>query len=250
MTALRIFFVGGLISFRALFSFLRPEIYIPSMLVAPIFQILLFVVHRPVGRPRVRRVLRDRERRAVRRDPVPLRDDVHGRRGALPADARLHPREPRAAAAALPRRALPVIVNGFFVAAFSLVVGGLIVGIDVPASSLAPLALATASARSRARASGSRAPAIGLLLREQAVLANIMFGVLLVFTGANVPGRPAAGWMQPISNVLPFTHGIEAARQVADGASLSDVAACSRRRRRSASPTARSDTSSSGTPSG
>ena len=43
MTSLRIFFVGGLISFRALFSFLRPEIYIPSMLVAPIFQILLFV---------------------------------------------------------------------------------------------------------------------------------------------------------------------------------------------------------------
>ena len=43
MTALRIFAVGGLISFRALFSFLRPEVYIPSMLVAPIFQILLFV---------------------------------------------------------------------------------------------------------------------------------------------------------------------------------------------------------------
>jgi hypothetical protein len=30
--------------------------------------------------------------------------------------------------------------------------------------------------------------------------------------------------MQSISNVLPFTHGIDAARQVADGASLSDVA--------------------------
>ena len=43
MTGVRVFFVGGLLSFRALFSFLRPEIYIPSMLVAPIFQILLFV---------------------------------------------------------------------------------------------------------------------------------------------------------------------------------------------------------------
>jgi hypothetical protein len=29
--------------------------------------------------------------------------------------------------------------------------------------------------------------------------------------------------MQSISNVLPFTHGIEAAREVADGASLADV---------------------------
>jgi hypothetical protein len=40
---LRIFFVGGLMSFRALFHFMRPSIYVPSMLVAPIFQILLFV---------------------------------------------------------------------------------------------------------------------------------------------------------------------------------------------------------------
>ncbi len=30
----------------------------------------------------------------------------------------------------------PVMVNGFFVAAFSLVVGGLIVGIDIPAGPL------------------------------------------------------------------------------------------------------------------
>ncbi len=42
MTSLRIFFIGGLISFRALFNWLSPWVYIPSMLVAPIVQILLF----------------------------------------------------------------------------------------------------------------------------------------------------------------------------------------------------------------
>ena len=51
-----------------------------------------------------------------------------------------------------------------------------------------------------------------------------MFGVLLVFTGANVPVDQLPAWMQQVSNVLPFTHGIEAARHVADGESLSDVA--------------------------
>jgi ABC-2 type transport system permease protein len=60
-------------------------------------------------------------------------------------------------------------------------------------------------------------------MRETAVLANIMFGVLLIFTGANVPVDQLPGWMQSISTVLPFTHGIQAAREVADGASLSDV---------------------------
>ena len=42
MTATRIFFIGGLMSYRALFGFLSPWVFVPSLLVAPIFQILLF----------------------------------------------------------------------------------------------------------------------------------------------------------------------------------------------------------------
>jgi ABC-2 type transport system permease protein len=42
VSSLRIFFVGGLTSYRALFDWLSPWIYIPSLLVAPVFQILLF----------------------------------------------------------------------------------------------------------------------------------------------------------------------------------------------------------------
>ena len=35
--------MGGLISYRALFGWLSPWVFIPSLLVAPVFQILLFV---------------------------------------------------------------------------------------------------------------------------------------------------------------------------------------------------------------
>src|SRR3954453_12821132 len=42
MNAVRVFFIGGMISFRGLFNWLSPWIYIPSMLVAPVFQVLLF----------------------------------------------------------------------------------------------------------------------------------------------------------------------------------------------------------------
>jgi ABC-2 type transport system permease protein len=55
------------------------------------------------------------------------------------------------------------------------------------------------------------------------VLANIMFGLLLIFTGANVPIAELPGWMQAISNVIPLTHGIEAARILADGGSLASI---------------------------
>jgi len=38
----RVFFVGGLISYRALFNWIRLYIYIPTMLGSPLFQIVFF----------------------------------------------------------------------------------------------------------------------------------------------------------------------------------------------------------------
>ena len=38
----RIFFVGGVIAYRALFNWLNPWIFIPTLIVAPIFQVLFF----------------------------------------------------------------------------------------------------------------------------------------------------------------------------------------------------------------
>ena len=136
MTSLRIFAFGGLISFRALFSFLRPEIYIPSMLVAPIFQILLFVY---VGRSAA---LESDEfyviGNAVQYAAVPclfaMIFTVAGERFQRTLGYILV--RPAARLPLFLGRAVPVMVNGFFVAVFSLVVGGLIVGIDIPAGVL------------------------------------------------------------------------------------------------------------------
>ena len=41
--SLRIFFIGGLTAYRALFNWLSPWIFVPTLVIAPIFQILLFV---------------------------------------------------------------------------------------------------------------------------------------------------------------------------------------------------------------
>ncbi len=38
-----------------------------------------------------------------------------------------------------------------------------------------------------------------------------------------MPFDSLPGWMQAVGRVLPLTHGIDAARQVAEGASLGDV---------------------------
>jgi ABC-2 type transport system permease protein len=223
MTSLRIFFVGGLISFRALFSFLQPAIYIPSMLVAPIFQILLFVyIGRSAG-------LESDEfyvvGNAIQYAAVPclfaMIFTIAGERYQRTLGYLLV--TPAARLPLFLGRALPVAVNGFLVAVFSLVVGGAIVGIDVAASSYPALLVAALASAFGCTGFGLLGAALGLVTREQAVLANVMFGLLLVFTGANVPVDDLPGWMQAVSNVLPFTHGIDAARRIAGGDSLGDV---------------------------
>jgi len=51
-TSLRIFAIGGLMSYRALFYWLTFWIFVPGLIVAPVFQILLFVSRSSTPRSR------------------------------------------------------------------------------------------------------------------------------------------------------------------------------------------------------
>jgi ABC-2 type transport system permease protein len=219
-----VFFIGGLTSYRALFNWITPWIYIPSLLVAPIFQILLFVyIGRSAG-------LESDEfyviGNALQYAAIPcvfaMGFTISGERyqrtlgSILVSPARRLP--------LFLGRALPVLLNGAFVAAFSLTVGCLLLGIDVPASAFGPLAVVVLVCAFSCTGLGLINGALGLRVRETAVLANIIFGLLLIFTGANVPLDQLPGWMRAISDVVPLTHGIEAARRIADGSALGEVA--------------------------
>jgi len=120
-------------------------------------------------------------------------------------------------------RAVPVIANSVFVAAFSLTAGTLILGVDIPASSIPALGLVIVVAAVSCTGLGLINAALGLRIRENAVLSNAIFGFLLIFTGANIPLSQLPDWMRTVSEVIPFTHSIQAARELADGATLSSV---------------------------
>ena len=224
MTSARIFLIGGLISYRALFGWLSPWVFIPSLLVAPVFQILLFVY---IGRSAA---LESDEfyviGNGIQYASIPcvfaMTNIIAGERFQQTLGSILVTPAPR-----LPLfvgRALPVVLNGFFVAAFGLVVGGLVVGIHVPATAIAPLALVTAVSALSCTGLGLLSAGLGLIVRETAVLSNVLFGILLVCTGANVPLDALPEWLRTAAQGMPFTHGIEAARRVVDGASAGDVA--------------------------
>ena len=96
-------------------------------------------------------------------------------------------------------------------------------GIDIPASAFAPLAFVTLVSALSCTGLGLLSAGLGLIVRETAVLSNVLFGILLVCTGANVPLDALPDWLATVAQGLPFTHGIEAARLLADGASWGAV---------------------------
>ncbi len=221
--SLRIFFIGGLTAYRGLINWLSPWIYVPTMIVAPIFQILLFVyIGRSAG------VQSDEFfviGNAVQYASIPclfaMTHAIAGERYQQTLSYILV--SPAGRLPLFLGRALPVICNAMLVAAFALVVSALILGIDIPVSAWGPIALVIFISAFSCTGLGLICAAAGLRVRETAVLNNIIFGLLLIFTGANVPIDELPGWMQAISNRIPLTHGIEAARDLANGASLGDV---------------------------
>lgn len=223
MTSLRIFFIGGLMAYRGLINWLSPWIFIPTLVVSPIFQILLFVfIGRSAG------VESDRFYvigNAVQYASIPclfsMTNAISGERFQQTLAYLLV--SPAGRLSLFLGRAVPVAVNAMFVAAFSLVVTSLILRIHIPPSTWPSIALAIAVSAFACTGLGLICAAIGLRVRETAVLNNVLFGLLLIFTGANVAVTELPGWMQWISNRIPLTHGIQAARQLADGASLADV---------------------------
>jgi len=223
MSSLRLFFVGGLLSFRALFGWLSPWILIPTYVIAPIFQILLFVY---IGRAAQTQsdefyVIGNALQYAAIPCVFAMTNTIAGERYQNTLGAVLA--TPAKRIPLFVGRSLPVIVNGAFVAAFSLAVGSLILGVHLPSSSLPPLALVVLVASFSCTGLGFVNAAISLRVRENAVASNAIFGFLLIFTGANVPLDSLPGWMSTAAQGMPFTHAIAAARKLAAGASLGDV---------------------------
>jgi ABC-2 type transport system permease protein len=221
--ALRIFFVGGYISYRALFSFLSLWIFLPTLVLTPIFQILLFAyIGRAAGGHSDEFYVIGN---AIQYSSVPclfaMTQTIADERFWQTLGPLLI--SPAGRLPLFLGRALPVIANGLVVAAFSLFAGGLILGVTLGGADWARLAPVLLVAAFSCTGLGLVNAAIGLRVRETAVLSNVFVGILLIFSGANVPLGELPGWMADIGRALPLTHGIEAARAVAAGHSLSSV---------------------------
>lgn len=223
MTWLRIFFIGGWTSYRALFGWLSPWILIPTFIIEPIFQILFFAyVGRDAGVGDDSFFLIGN---AIQFASIPclfaMGNTIGGERYSQTLGLLLV--SPARRVPLFLGRALPVILNGLLCSLLALGLGALILHVTLPLESLPLLALVVAVSAFACTGLGLVTAALALRVRETAVLSNLVMGVLLIFCGVNVALSALPGWMASVGRLLPLTHGIEAARSLVAGQGWSDI---------------------------
>jgi ABC-2 type transport system permease protein len=223
MNWLRVFFIGGLTSYRALFAWLNPWIYIPMLIITPLFQLLFYAY---LGRTAhvesdAYFVIGD----ALVAASLPA---LWGTGGGIANERRTQTlgallSSPASRLALFLGRGVPSIANGLLVAAFCLAASRLLLRFHPHLTTLPGLALAIVISAFSCAALGLSLGALGLRGRNVTALNNLVLAGFLILTGANVPLNRLPGWIQTLSAYLPLTHGIKAARAISAGASVHHV---------------------------
>lgn len=224
MTAVRVALIGGLLSFRGLFSWLHPALFVPTLIVPPLFQVLFFAyLGRAAGlETDTFYVVGNSIQLAALPGLFAMSQAIAGERRTQTLAHLLA--SPASRLALFLGRSLPVMATGVAVSATSFAFGALVLEVDVAWGSLPLLLLTMLTAAFACTALGIAQAAIALRVRELAVFSNLVFAVLLIFCGVNVPLDDLPGWMSAVARVLPVTHAVEAGREAVAGATLGDVA--------------------------
>ena len=223
MSWLRVFFVGGIIAFRGLFNWIHPAMYIPTMLGSPLFQLIFFTKLGQYAHAQSRDFYIVGN--AVQ---VCAMSAVYGMTMAISNERQSQTLGPLLAspanrAAVFLGRGVPVLANGLLVSAFTFAIGALLLGFRPGLAAVPPLALSVLVTVASCTCFGMLLGSVGLRAKDVFFAANLAYFLMLLFCGVNIPLDVLPGWMSAVGRLLPLTHGIAAAREVAAGASLEHV---------------------------
>jgi ABC-2 type transport system permease protein len=223
MNALRIFFVGGVTSYRALFNWISPWVFIPHTLGYPVFEILFFAyLGRFAGVQSDEFFLIGNAFMAIAITGFfGMGNAIGGERRSQTLPSLLA--SPANRMALFLGRAVPSILTGCIVAGLAFTICSFILDVHFTKSELAGLGVAALVSSFACTSFGLCLGSLGLRGRSVSLFADTIGGSMLLISGANVPIERLPDWLQSFSNVLPLTHGIAAGRELGAGASLSDV---------------------------
>jgi ABC-2 type transport system permease protein len=220
----RVFWLGGQISYAALFNWARPSIYIPTLLGAPTFQILFFAAlgNYATGMDPAFFAIGNAVQVCSMSGIYGMTMAVANERWFGTLSAILA--SPANRAALFGGRFIPFIVNGLLVSAYGFALSWVVLGVRFDLATLGVIVLAMVVTAFSCSAIGAVQGGLSLRLRDGLFGANLLVFLFLLFCGVNIPLSALPPWMQVVSQFLPFTHGLEAVRQTIAGAGLADVA--------------------------
>ena len=222
-SAWRVFWYGGRMSYGMLFNWARPSIYIPTLIGGPTFQLLFFAAlgSYATDRSPAYFAIGNAVQVSALAGVFGMTMAIANERwfGTLPAILAT----PANRVALFAGRFMPFVLNGLLVSLYAFALGVVFLGVRLAPGSLAVVGLALLVTVFSCTAIGSLQGAISLRLRDGLFGANLVTMSILLFCGVNIPLAELPGWMQVIGNLLPFTHGLEAVRQAAEGAGFAQV---------------------------
>jgi ABC-2 type transport system permease protein len=210
-------------SYGMLFNWARPSIYIPTLIGGPTFQLFFFAAlgSYATDRSPAYFAIGNAVQVSVLAGVFGMTMAIANERwfGTLPAILAT----PANRAALFAGRFLPFVANGLLVSIYALIIGIIFLGVRLETSTLAVLGLALLTTVFSCTAIGALQGAISLRLRDGLFGANMIMMGILLFCGVNIPLAELPGWMQVVGQLLPFTHGLQAVREAAEGAGLAQV---------------------------
>jgi ABC-2 type transport system permease protein len=221
---LRIFWQGTILSFMALFGWLRPATYIASKIISPLMQMFFFTFLGTFATGPENAhfyVIGNAVQIAALSGIYGVTMSIGGERwsGTLvylfgtPANRMMM----------FFGRAFMHIIDGVIGVVIAFTWGVLLLGLDLSHTNLPALGLTIIVTTISTSGLGLLMGCLSLVTANVGFVNNTVYFMLLIFSGANVDINILPGWMQVLSNMLPLTRGIASARALIAGAGLQDV---------------------------
>jgi ABC-2 type transport system permease protein len=221
---LRLFWQGALLSYVALFHWMRPAQYVASKILSPLSQIYFFVylgTYATGSDQATFYIVGNALQIASVSGIFGMTMSIGGDRdsGTLPYIFGT----PANRLVVFMGRALMNILDGTLGVFIAFMWGVLLMGLDLSNTNIAALALTILVTTISTCGLGLLLGCLALITVNVMFVNNFAYFLLLIFSGANVHLNELPGWVQFISAGLPLTRGISAARLLVEGASFADI---------------------------
>jgi len=221
---LRLFWQGTLLSYIALFAWLRPMTYLASKVVMPLAQILFFTFLGTFATGR------DNASFYIIGNALQITaiSGIYGVTMSIGGD-RWNGTLPYLFGTPANRlmmfvgRALIHVIDGMLGVVVGFLWGVVLLGLDLSQANLWLLGLTILVTTFSTSGLGLMMGCLSLITLNVMFINNSVYFLLLIFSGANVPLDALPGWMLAVAQGLPLTRGITAARMLIAGGSLVEV---------------------------